>query len=289
MKMTDQSGAGKGREERKEEQATWAIALTLTGLLRSYSDTHDFEGRIDLSVLALYFSHIKLSSSTTSLIERATTDEPRKWVGVLTSEEYYHPMVIILSLGVYATQIDTLVDSIKTSLTGIEKLGLIRELGVSDRLETEGYTDLSKVEGLVTELEALGAAGRSALPGPSQLSLDNIKTVARTCGNKIPSEKWDTLFKSVCQKLDLAIDSDTVSPQTLELGVLMSHLTPCLPKDRIIHVHCRSDIWFLVVLAHEIMGLDISVVGVLDTPVKFGQGPDRLVIQASEKHEIGLL
>jgi hypothetical protein len=40
----------------------------------------------------------------------------------------------------------------------------------------------------------------------------------------------------------------------------MVYLWQYLPTDKVLYIDCRSDVWLMVVLAHEVMGMGVLVV-----------------------------
>lgn len=110
----------------------------------------DFEGYIDLSCLAFEFSRVKLSPAIVNTL-KSGTNEPHGWVSVLTSDNYYQPMITVLALGAYLAGVAPFVDSLTKAGTMIEKYKKILDLGALQP-ESDGRIDTLKLDQEIEQL-----------------------------------------------------------------------------------------------------------------------------------------
>ncbi len=117
---------------------------------------------------------------------------------------------------------------------------------------------------------------------------DGIAGSLRQCRDQTAHFQWILLFRAVEEELaldQLARRSSRKLPfVVLQGGLDFFFAVQSLPEDRLVHVVSHEGCCVIVVWAHHVLGLNVTV-HIRDEMIKFGQGKEQVVLEYQTKSE----
>lgn len=114
-------------------------------------------------------------------------------------------------------------------------------------------------------------------------SYDGILGTLQACRDQTSQFRWDLKFAAVEQMLGITTEPDDHSPRRLPFIVLQGFLdflfaVQSLPDDRWVHIIARDGYATVVVWAHHVLGLNVTVQAGREA-TRFGQGREHILFE----------